>query len=460
MAESTASSATLAERRGSSEEKLRPSVRSGLVIANEPRESDLEKAQAEKAPAASGLHDPKSFPDGGFEAWLVVSGGFFCLFCSFGWINCIGIFQAYYQEHQLQNLSSSTIAWIPSLEVFMMFVGGPIWGKLYDRNGPRYLLLAGTALHVFGLMMASLSSTYYQFILSQGICSPIGASMIFYPAMSAVGTWFHKNRALALGVMASGSSLGGVLFPIMIKKLVAEVGFAWSMRIAAFFILALLIYSNLTLKSRLPPTRKPWSLKEFIDPFRERTYSLVVVASFLFFFGMFLPFTYIVLEAEYYGMSANLAGYLVSILNAVSIFGRTVPGYVADRMGRFNTMIVTAYLSAILVLALWIPAQGNVPIILFSTFYGFSSGAFVSLAPALIAQISDIRQIGMRTGTMFAVISVAALTGSPIGGALQAREGGKYLYLQVFCGAMMVAGSTVFVLARVSLAGPGLKKKI
>lgn len=129
-------------------------------------------------------------------------------------------------------------------------------------------------------------------------------------------------------------------------------------------------------------------------------------------------------------------------------------------MGRFNTMIVTAYLSAILVLALWIPARGNVPIILFSTFYGFSSGAFVSLAPALIAQISDIRQIGMRTGTMFAVISVAALTGSPIGGALQAKEGGKYLYLQVFCGAMMVAGSTVFVLARVSLAGPGLKKKI
>lgn len=149
-----------------------------------------------------------------------------------------------------------------------------------------------------------------------GICSPIGSSMIFYPAMAAVGTWFHKNRALALGVMASGSSLGGVLFPIMIKKLVAEVGFAWSMRIAAFFILALLIYSNLTLKSHLPPTRKPWSLNEFTDPFHERTYALVVVASFLFFFGMFLPFTYIILEAKYYGMSANLAGYLVSIINA------------------------------------------------------------------------------------------------------------------------------------------------
>ena len=134
--------------------------------------------------------------------------------------------------------------------------------------------------------------------------------------MSSVGTWFHKNRALALGVMASGSSLGGVIFPIMIKRLVAEVGFAWSMRIAAFMIFVLLTYANLTVKSRFPPHPTPWSLKEFISPLRELPYSIVVVASFLFFFGMFLPFTYIILEAEYNGMSANLAGYLVSILNA------------------------------------------------------------------------------------------------------------------------------------------------
>lgn len=88
MAESIASSATIAEHRGSSEEKLPPSIRSELVTANEPREPDLEKAEAERAPTSPGLHDPKSFPDGGWEAWLVVSGGFFCLFCSFGWINC------------------------------------------------------------------------------------------------------------------------------------------------------------------------------------------------------------------------------------------------------------------------------------------------------------------------------------------------------------------------------------
>ena len=309
-------------------------------------------------------------------------------------------------------------------------------------------------------MMTSLGTKYYQFILSQGICSPIGASLVFYPAMSATGTWFKKNRALAFGVMAAGSSLGGVIFPIMVERLVASAGFAWAMRAAAFLILGLLLYANFTVKSRLPPTPKAWSFQEFVDPLRERPFFLVVCSSFLFFFGMFLPFTYIILYAETNGMSPRLASYLVAILNALSIFGRTLPGWVADRVGRFNTMIVMSFLSAILVLALWLPSRGNVPIILFACFYGFSSGAFVSLAPALIAQISDIRQIGVRTGSMFAVISVAALVGNPIGGALLSQEHGQYTHLQIFCGIMMIAGSCFFIASRSSLVGKKLLVKI
>ncbi|KAF6219295.1 hypothetical protein HO133_005120 [Letharia lupina] len=161
--------------------------------------------------------------------------------------------------------------------------------------------------------------------------------------------------------MAAGSSLGGAIFPIMVKGLVAERDLRWSIRAAAFLILGLLIYANLTVKSRLPPQPKPWNIMKFIKPLREVPFLLTVLASFAFFFGMFLPFNFIILSAESNGMSANLAGYLVAVLNAVSIFG---------------------------------------PYILFAAFYGFSSGAFVALAPALIAQISDIRQIGVRTGTM------------------------------------------------------------
>ncbi|KAI9809617.1 MAG: hypothetical protein M1825_000049 [Sarcosagium campestre] len=419
---------------------------------------DVESGTAEKSKHPPGM-DPASFPDGGLQAWLVVLGGFCCLFCSFGWINCIGAFQEYYQTHQLKNYSPSTISWIPSLETFIMFLGGPFVGKLYDNHGPKYILLIGSFLHVFGLMMASISSQYYQFILTQGLLSPIGASMIFYCAFGVVGTWFLKHRALAFGVVTSGSSLGGVIFPIMVERLVRSVGFGWTMRISAFLILFLMIIANLTVRSRLPPNPRPFLLKEFITPLQEPPFLLVCAANLFFFFGLFLPFNFIISYGRAYGMSDNLSGYLLSILNGPSLLGRILPGYIADRVGRFNVMIVMTFFSAIMVLALWLPSRSNAPIITFAALYGFGSGTFVSLAPALVAQISDIRQIGVRNGTMFAIVSVGTLCGNPIGGALITLYNGSYTGLQIFSGVLLMTGSTVFVLARYSLVGFTLKKK-
>jgi MFS family permease len=182
------------------------------------------------------------------------------------------------------------------MEVFMMFLGGPVFGKIFDNYGPRYLLLAGSFFHVFGLMMASLSTQYYQFFLAQGVVSALGASAVFYPAMSCVGQWFFKNRAAAFGIMASGSSLGGVIFPIMVTKLIPRIGFPWTMRAAAFMILGMLVIANLTVKARLTPKPRLLALMEFIRPLKEPAYALICVAAFMFFFGTFLPFNFVILQ--------------------------------------------------------------------------------------------------------------------------------------------------------------------
>lgn len=122
-------------------------------------------------------------------------------------------------------------------------------------------------------------------------------------------------------------------------------------------------------------------------------------------------------------------------------------------------MVITSFFSAILVLALWLPSKGNIPAIIFSALYGFASGGFVSLSPALIAQISDIHQVGVRNGTFFSVISFAALTGTPIGGALVPDVmHGDYTRLQIFCGVVMIFGSCLFVVARGAVGGYKLTK--
>lgn len=180
----------------------------------------------------------------------------------------------------------------------------------------------------------------------------------------------------------------------------------------------MLIIANLTITSRMTPKPTPFNIMDFVVPFKEAGYDLVCFGSFLFFLGMFLPINYIILEAIHQGMGPKLASYLVSILNAASFFGRTMPGYIADKVGRYNTMFVMCIFTgglqhspaissnevlkiysstAIVTLALWIPASSNAATIVFAALFGFGSGAFVSLAPSLIAQISEVRSIGVRT---------------------------------------------------------------
>ena len=72
-------------------------------------------------PAENPWMDPKAFPEGGAQAWLTVAGSSACLFVSFGWVNCVGVFQEYYQTHQLKEYSASDVAWIPALQSMRRF---------------------------------------------------------------------------------------------------------------------------------------------------------------------------------------------------------------------------------------------------------------------------------------------------------------------------------------------------
>lgn len=137
-------------------------------------------------------------------------------------------------------------------------------------------------------------------------------------ALAACGSWFSNHRALAFGIVVSGSSIGGVILPIMVERLVPRVGFGWAMRSTAFLILGLLVVGNLAIKSRLPPPQKKLHLTEFLMPFTEVPFLLLTISSFFIYLGGFLPFNFIIAQARAGGMSAELAGYLVSIINASS----------------------------------------------------------------------------------------------------------------------------------------------
>lgn len=134
-----------------------------------------------------------------------------------------------------------------------------------------------------------------------------------------------KRRAFALGIVAAGSSLGGVIFPIMLDHLIPEVGYGWALRISAFLILALLVFGNLTVRSRFAPSPKPLKLYQYLKPLTETPYLLTTIASFLFYLGLFLPINYIQVQSTEYGMSTHLASYMIPILNAARYVCPLIP---------------------------------------------------------------------------------------------------------------------------------------
>ncbi|KAH8678552.1 major facilitator superfamily domain-containing protein [Xylariales sp. PMI_506] len=380
-------------------------------------------------------------PDGGTTAWLVVLGAWCCSFCSPGWVNSVGAFQQYYEVGPLKDYPSSTISWIPSLQFFFLFALGPIVGIIFDNYGPRPLIIGGTLLHVFGLMMASLATTYYEFILSQGVCSAI--------ALACISTWFSKKRGAVMGIMVTGSSVGGVVFPIMLTRMIPSIGYPWAMRSASFIIFGLQIIAILTVRPRIRVVPKKLPASRLAAPFMELPFIMLLLGIFVLTFGILIPINYLAVQGfEEAHMSEDMSQYLVSIFNATSFLGRLSAGYGADIIGKWNMFIVACTFSGIVEFAVWIPAQRSSIAIGFAVMFGFVSGAFIGLIGALPISVSPAPEIGYRLGVVLLAVAIPALAMGPVGGAILQSSADGWLGLKIFSGIMCLVGSAFILVSR------------
>ncbi|KPM40311.1 hypothetical protein AK830_g6223 [Neonectria ditissima] len=386
-----------------------------------------------------------SFPDGGLRAWLVAIGAAGTFFCTLGYTNVFGIFQAYYMFNQMPERSADDIAWIGSVQAFLIFATGAVGGPLFDRFG-AWLVRPAAVLYVFAIMMTSVCHSYWQFMLAQGILTGLANGLLMFPSLSAVPQWFDKKRGAAMGLAIAGSSLGAVVFPIVLSNLLTrtDVGFAWAVRITAFIMLPFLAFAAVAIRSRLPPRRTRFFLPA---SFRQPTYVLLIVSVFFAMVGMFVPLFLLPAYAITRGMSESLASYLVAMMNGASIFGRVIPGVLGDKFGRINTLIGAAVATSVIVFC-WPHAETDAAIIVVVILFGFASGAIISGGSVAITMCADdAKNIGTYMGVGMALASFSALVGPPVSGAMIDRYGG-FDEVSYFSGAMTMFGAIVSVVAK------------
>ncbi|KAJ7721053.1 MFS general substrate transporter [Mycena metata] len=430
--------------------------------------TDREKqpGPTKESPASSSA---LTFPEGGSSGWLTVLGSALILFSTFGVSLSFGVLEDHYtvrcalfrakyivqpvQRIFLNNSSASDVSWIGSMQLFLDFSIGLPAGKLFDDGHYRLLMISGTVIYLFSFFMLSICqpNQYYQVFLSQGVGMGIGMGLLFVPAVSLPSHYFCAKRSLVMGIVFCGSSLGGVIFPIILNHLInGPIGFAWGIRTVAFITAILLVIGNLLTKPRLP-TKKQRApednavLKLILKDF---PYWLSVWGACLVLWGLFFPYFYLQLYAVLHGVDKGVAFYTITVLNAATIFGRTIPSFLADRYGALNVAIPMTTVSGGLVFAM-LNLQTVGSLFVFAAFYGFFSGAFMSLLSAMMASFAfSVNEIGSRIGIAMFLLSVPLLTGAPITGAFLHPPHYTWWRGVTFSGVVQLSGVSLIALSR------------
>ena len=199
----------------------------------------------------------------------------------------------------------------------------------------------------------------------------MSASLLFNPSVASIGQWFYTRRALATGIACTAGGIGGVAFPLVILEFAPRIGFPWAIRVVALICAANLCVACVCLKKRLPPNKKGGAGID-LKALRDVNFGLTTVGVFLVEFAVFIPYTYICSYAIWAGMSHRNAYLLNVLVNAGAVPGRVLPGYVADKVGVFNTMCLCALSCTVFIFGLWSTARGHETLIyLFAVCFGF-----------------------------------------------------------------------------------------
>ncbi|KAK0634212.1 major facilitator superfamily transporter monocarboxylate [Immersiella caudata] len=401
-------------------------------------------------------------PNGGLSAWLQVAASFAVFFNTWGVLNTFGVFQTYYETGALFTESSSNISWIGSVQSYCLLLMGLIAGPIYDRGYLRALLVVGSFLIVFGFMMLSLCTTYWQAVLAQGFCIGTGAGLIFVPSLAVLPAYFSTRMGLALGLAASGSSFGGVIYPIVFYKLLQQTSFGWAVRTVGFLALATLLIPLIFMNQRSKPAKARAALDW--TAFTDLPFAAFTVSTMVGFIGLYVMLFYISYFAFSSGATnAEMAFYLVPILNVASMFGRTIPNALSDKLGPLNILAPGAIICGALTYAL-IGVHSLAGIVIITLLYGFFSGVFIALPPVCFVRLTeDKRKVGTRMGMGFATLGFGVLAGGPGGGAILGRGHGleqNWTQLWVYGGTMAVGSGVLLGVLRMYLTRGKLWVKI
>ena len=313
-------------------------------------------------------------------------------------------------------------------------IGQPLFSMIAEKYGDRKAIFLGSVLYAVGLIFSSYAVTplahqFLEILIGFGI-----AGMGFGVILAVIGrTTSEKHRSLALGIATSAGSLGQIIGPPVIEKLLQQM--PWQ---DVFMVLAVIVIASMILlpmiKSK-PPTAmqgNDLSMSEVLGKaLKDPSFAMI----FLGFFSCGFQIAFItahfpayiaemcsaipqnsVLRSMGIASTSSLGAFSIAIIGTANLVGTITAGALGSRFSK-KSLLSLIYLGRTIAAALFImiPMTPD-SVVIFSIVMGSLWLATVPLTSGLVGHIYGMKFMGTLYGIVFFSHQLGGFLGVWLGG--------------------------------------------
>jgi OFA family oxalate/formate antiporter-like MFS transporter len=335
-------------------------------------------------------------------------------------------------------------------------------GRAQDKIGPRYVAMLGGIILGTGLVLASFAKTPLAMVCSFGVIGGIGIGVGYSATTPPSIKWFSPARkGLITGLVVSGVGLAAVYMSPLTDFLIRNYTIPNTFLILGIGtilivgIMAQLItnppagYVPAPVSTKATTPRPGATVRRDLD-----WHEMLRTGQFYQLWLMFILsasaglmiIMHVALIAKDQAHVDKWGFWLIAILALCNTSGRLVSGFLSDRVGRTNTMILAFVLQALNMFAFRYYTTPEL-MIFGAAFTGLCYGTIFTLFPAATADFYGVRNLGVNYGLMFTAFGVAGVTGPYSAGRIRDQYG-SYHSAFTICAIMLLVGAVLAFLLK------------
>ena len=391
-----------------------------------------------------------------YYGWFVVSGALFSQVAMVGFFSYV--FSLLVLPLQTSfDASRTEVMYSMSFTAMLGLFLAPAIGVMADKYPIRWLMALGAAIFGGGLFALSLTQTLLQFTLLFGLVMGLSNQLLGPLCGSAIiSRWFTDNRGKALGLAATGSSLGGILLPALFVYWLKDDG-DWrsalqNLSYGVLFILLpylIIVMRDFSQQQQVNQTNRniednplkqnsehnEYTLKQII---KDSNYWIVGISMAL----LFSTYSALLANLTPYllgqGLDKAIAAQAIMVIAISGLVGKISFGYAADKVSLRLALSVTqlAVIGGLLLLAAG-PSYWVITLAL--AILGLSTGGMLPVWGALLAAIFGTVSYGRVMGLMMPLIVLIVIPGYSLAGYLSDQSGSYGLCFVIFSAVIAIS---------------------